>query len=187
MLPAAADDPGRSGYHAAVSAARPAPPPLAARPLRADEYDAWYRHVTDAYAEDIASNGLVEREAARRKAERDMATLLPDGLETANQSILVLEADGVALGRLWIGPREIDGRTVLYIWDVEIDAEHRGRGYGRQAMRLAEETARARGLTRIELNVFGGNHVARSLYRSLGYGERAVAMSLDLGDSSLSR
>jgi len=187
MLPVAADDPRGSGYHAIVTTARPTPPQLAARPLRADEYDAWYRHVTDAYGEDIATNGLVERETARRKAERDMATILSSGVETLNQLIMVLEADGVAVGHLWVGRREIDGRPVLYVWDIEIDPERRGRGYGRQAMRLAEETARAWGLTHIELNVFGGNQVARSLYRSLGYQERAVAMSLDLGDSSLSR
>ena len=182
MLPATSDDPHRGGYHAAVTPARPTPPRLTARPLRADDFAAWYRRVTDAYAEDIATNGLVEREAARRKAERDMAALLPSGVDTPDQAISVLEADGVAVGRLWVGRREIDGRAVLYVWDVEIHADHRGRGYGRQAMRLVEETARTRGLARIELNVFGGNHVARNLYRSLGYQERAVAMSLDLGD-----
>ena len=50
----------------------------------------------------------------------------------------------------------------------------RGRGLGRRAMELAEEEANRRGLARIELNVFGGNEVARGLYRSLGYAEVAV-------------
>jgi len=44
-------------------------------------------------------------------------------------------------------------------------------------MVFAEEEARLRGLDRIALNVFGGNDVARNLYRSLGYVENAVAMS----------
>ena len=44
-------------------------------------------------------------------------------------------------------------------------------------MALLEEEARRLGVPRIELNVFGGNEVARSLYRSLGYGEEAVVMS----------
>jgi ribosomal protein S18 acetylase RimI-like enzyme len=48
-------------------------------------------------------------------------------------------------------------------------------------MELLEEEVRARGLRRIELNVFGGNEVARGLYRSLGYAERAVAMDKELG------
>jgi RimJ/RimL family protein N-acetyltransferase len=51
-------------------------------------------------------------------------------------------------------------------------------------MLLAEDEARARGIGRIELNVFGGNAVARRLYLSLGYVERAVLMAKDLVDES---
>jgi ribosomal protein S18 acetylase RimI-like enzyme len=43
-------------------------------------------------------------------------------------------------------------------------------------MLLAETEGRRRGFDRIGLNVFGGNEVARSLYRSLGYTESAVIM-----------
>ncbi len=188
MLPAAPDTPRRRGYHAAMQGRpRPGPAGLSGRPLRPDEFDGWYRDVTDGYAADIARNGQVEPGAARRKAERDMRTVLPERMATPNQAILILEVEGSPVGRLWIGAREIDGRGVLYVWDVEIYPEHRGRGYGRAAMRLVEDEARARGLGRIELNVFGGNTVARGLYRSLGYQERAVSMSLDLGDAGLSR
>jgi ribosomal protein S18 acetylase RimI-like enzyme len=48
-------------------------------------------------------------------------------------------------------------------------------------MRLAEDEARSRGIGRIELNVFGGNEVARNLYRSLGYTETSLQMAKDLG------
>jgi ribosomal protein S18 acetylase RimI-like enzyme len=43
-------------------------------------------------------------------------------------------------------------------------------------MLLLEEEARRRGFTEIRLNVWGGNEIARSLYRSLEYLEFAVAM-----------
>jgi ribosomal protein S18 acetylase RimI-like enzyme len=43
-------------------------------------------------------------------------------------------------------------------------------------MLLAEAEARRRSLARIGLNVFGGNEVARNLYRSLGYTETAIIM-----------
>lgn len=160
---------------------------LTARPLRTDEYAAWYRHVTDGYAHDIEVNGGTDPEAALRKAERDMRVVLPGGLETPGHEILVLEADGARAGILWVGRREVDERSVLYVWDVEIDEARRGEGLGRDAMLLAEEIARSRGLDRIELNVFGGNEVARGLYRSLGYAERAVSMAKDLSESDGSR
>ncbi len=167
-----------------------APPPiprLTARRLRTDEYAAWYRHVTDGYARDIAVNGGADAAAAARKADRDMTATLPQGLETPDHDLLVLESDGLRVGILWVGRREVDERQVLYVWDVEIDEAQRGKGYGREAMLLAEEVARSRGLDRVELNVFGGNDVARALYRSLGYVERAVAMAKDLPDSGVSR
>jgi ribosomal protein S18 acetylase RimI-like enzyme len=44
-------------------------------------------------------------------------------------------------------------------------------------MLLAEAEAGQRGYSRIRLNVFGGNNVARNLYRSLGYEENAILMS----------
>ena len=47
-------------------------------------------------------------------------------------------------------------------------------------MLLLEDEVRARGLSRVALNVFGGNDVARSLYRSVGYSETAVFMSKEL-------
>ncbi len=170
-----------------MSEARPRPSRLSARPLRTDEYAAWYRHVTDGYARDIAAHGGTDPGAARRKAVRDMGMVLPRGLETPDHEVKVLEADGVRVGVLWVGPREIDERRVLYIWDVEIDEAHRGRGFGREAMLLAEELARSRGLGRVELNVFGGNVIARTLYQALGYGERAVHMAKDLGDPVVPR
>ena len=43
-----------------------------------------------------------------------------------------------------------------------------------------EQEARALGLDRIELNVFGANAVARDLYGSLGYEEIAVWMGKSL-------
>ena len=61
---------------------------------------------------------------------------------------------------------------------IEIFARFRGGGFGRQAMLLLE--ARSRGLSRISLNVFGGNEIARSLYRSLGYAENAVQIGKTL-------
>ncbi len=66
------------------------------------------------------------------------------------------------------------------MYSIEIAPEHRGRGFGRGAMRLFEDEVRRRGLSQANLTVLGGNEVARSLYRSRAYVERAVFMSKDL-------
>jgi ribosomal protein S18 acetylase RimI-like enzyme len=156
-------------------------PTLSLRPLRPDEYPGFVAASKDGYARDITEHGGFGDEFARKKSEDDFAAVLPAGIETPGHGIFIVEADGERVGVLWVAERELGARQVLYIYDIEIDEAHRGRGYGRIAMLLAEEEARARGLTRIELNVFGGNHVARGLYRSLGYVETSVQMAKDLG------
>jgi GNAT superfamily N-acetyltransferase len=110
-----------------------------------------------------------------------MERLFPGGAPSAEQLVFVLEAEGGAVGELWLCEREDLGLRVLFVYDVHVDESHRGRGYGKAAMLLAEEEARRRGIERLALNVFGRNTTARRLYQSLGYAENAVAMSKTLG------
>jgi ribosomal protein S18 acetylase RimI-like enzyme len=158
----------------------PDPQALRLRPILAEEFPAFVAASKAGYASDIEVHGGQTHEAAREKAEADFPAVLPQGLDTPGHAIFVVEADGAVVGRLWLAERELGGRRVLYIYDISIDPGHQGRGYGRATMKLAEEEARARGIGRIELNVFGGNEVARSLYRSLGYAETSVQMGKDL-------
>jgi ribosomal protein S18 acetylase RimI-like enzyme len=65
---------------------------------------------------------------------------------------------------------------MAWVFEIEIEPAFRGRGYGRTAMRLAEDEARVRGMTSLGLNVHGHNAVARSLYESLGYEVTAMQM-----------
>ena len=62
---------------------------------------------------------------------------------------------------------------MAWIYDVTVDEDRRGEGWGRAIMRAFEGAARQRGYTRAGLNVYADNHVARRLYESLGYFETA--------------
>ena len=57
----------------------------------------------------------------------------------------------------------------MWVYDIEVDADVRGRGHGRSVMVLAESEVRALGFSRIGLNVFARNVAALALYTSLGY------------------
>lgn len=150
------------------------------RPVTRTEFPEWVAASRAGYALGIESHGGQTQEEARRKAEADTAAALPQGFDTPGQSFSVIEADGSPVGRLWLGEREINGPRALFVYDIAIDEPFRGRGYGRAAMRRAEDEARGRGFRRLELHVFGGNRVARRLYRSLGYAETSVRMAKDL-------
>jgi GNAT superfamily N-acetyltransferase len=144
--------------------------------LDADETAEFAREVEAGYADDMEQRGGIPRDAARRKAADDCARLLADESAAAFR----IDVGGERVGHLWIGEKEGPAGRMLWIYDVFVDEAHRGQGLGREAMLLAEEEARGRGLAIVGLNVFGGNDVARSLYRSLGYDEVAVMMRKDV-------
>jgi ribosomal protein S18 acetylase RimI-like enzyme len=145
------------------------------RPLREDELGSVLERQRSEYRTQLVEWAGLPAELADRKAAEDTATL-PEGVE-----LVALEADdGRRVGTMFFAERRWHGEPRCFLFDLWIEPEERGRGYGRAAMEALEAEARSRGLPTIEFNVWGGNSVARSLYRSLGYGERSVFMGKDL-------
>lgn len=150
------------------------------RPLRADEFEEWLAGWSAWYAHDLEEHGGLHADAAREKVGRDMAAAFPDGFGSTGNVLLAIQQGGERVGAIWFTPRDERGRTHAFLYSIAIDEEQRGRGLGRAAMLSLEADVRARGLDRIELNVFGGNTVARGLYGSLGFAETFVSMGKDL-------
>jgi ribosomal protein S18 acetylase RimI-like enzyme len=143
------------------------------RPLREDEFDAWNAAHTHRYADGMVEFAGLTREAAERKAAADVAAVLPAGLATEGVHLWAIEDDGGrVVGSVFLGVRQ--GQAWLY--DIVVNEDERGRGVGRAAMLALEEEVRRLGFPSVGLNVWGGNEVARSLYRSLGYAEQSVGM-----------
>ena len=154
---------------------------VALRPMRQSEFPDYLAAAIELYARDMVENAGLDEEVARRKSAADHERLFPAGLETPGLTVLVIEADGEAVGHVLLGEQERHASSHAFLYDIVVDPAHRGEGLGRKAMELIEGEARARGHDRIELNVFGGNKVARSLYRSLGYRETFVTMAKGIG------
>ena len=147
------------------------------RPLTPQEFAAWLPRLVAGYAELIAASGAMPERAARDKAERETRAYFTGGAATPGQLVFRVMTERHAVGWLWLGvPGPAPDPRMAWVFDIEIEAAFRGRGYGRAAMRLAEDEARARGMTSLGLNVHGQNTVARSLYESLGYETTALQM-----------
>ncbi len=146
---------------------------LESRPMTAVELVGFLASHTAVYAEDIQVHAGWTAADAEAKAKRDMEAMFPGGALQPGHAVLVLELDGERIGELWVR----DAERGLWLYWVFVIPERRGQGLGRAAMEIVEQIARERGHSNIELNVFGGNERARSLYGSLGYGEEAVVMS----------
>lgn len=151
------------------------------RPLRADEFGGWLETLMAGYTEQLVASGAYSRQAASEKARRDTVLALPRGVRTPGHLFYRLVAGGQPAGWLWLAVPYPDGDpTMAWVYNIEVEDAYRGRGYGREAMLLAEEEARRRGMTSLGLNVHGGNTAAISLYNSLGYQVTAQQMKKPL-------
>lgn len=149
---------------------------IALRPLDARRFPAWFERSRDEYARDLVALGQTPEDAYRH-ADETMARSFPSGSPSLGHAVFdVIDDAGEVVGYLWIGPHASDRTDAWWIWDIVIDADKRGRGFGRQAMVLGEEYARANGAETLGLSVFGFNTGARALYESLGYETTAVKM-----------
>lgn len=146
------------------------------RPMTSDELASYRARMIADYAAALVRDAGMDADEARHKAETDTVAHWPGADPPADNVLAIVEADGEAVGHAWFAESSRNDRRTIFVNDVEIDEAQRGRGLGRAAMGLVEDEARARGIDRVELNVFGGNTAARSLYRSLGYDEVAVGM-----------
>ncbi|SOD87912.1 GNAT family N-acetyltransferase [Streptomyces sp. Ag109_G2-15] len=146
-----------------------------AHPMDEAEYEAWLAYESEAYARVWIERGVPEAEAYA-KSRHDHETLLPRGRATENMLFSVVEHEGVRVGTLWVSLQD----DKAYVFDVEADGAHRGRGHGRTLMLLAERQAIDAGRRVLGLNVFAGNTPAERLYESLGYETTRYSLYKDL-------
>ncbi len=136
--------------------------------MNESEYQIWYKRSIANYRDENHKNGMTLEEA-QKKSDDDFARLLPHGLKSVDQHIMAVKADGEWVGTLWFGVRGAQDNRKAFIYDIVLDENTRGKGYGKKAMVLLEDEVRRLGLRHIGLHVFGHNTVARNLYTTLGY------------------
>jgi ribosomal protein S18 acetylase RimI-like enzyme len=158
-----------------ATVARPVPQ-VRLEPMSPEIYERWRGGSISGYAAEHVKAGNWEAAEALEKAQGQFDELLPDGLATAGQQLWsIRDGEGRHVGILWVGPRP-RARKALFIWDIAIEPEVRGRGLGQAALEVLHAWAREHGYERVGLHVFGSNDVARRLYRRTGYVETDVQM-----------
>jgi ribosomal protein S18 acetylase RimI-like enzyme len=146
-------------------------------PMPREVWDAWRTASIRRYAGDMVRVGAWFAEDAEDRATSLFAHLVPDGQSTAGHEFrsIVNEA-GETVGAIWLAPDAEAGQGAAFLWDIVIDPEHRGQGYGRAGLEALEPLVRALGYDAIRLHVFGDNDVARHLYSAVGYRETDVSI-----------
>ena len=90
-------------------------------------------------------------------------------------SILAYEGDTpIGLANCFFGFSTFAAKPLVNIHDMVVDPDHRGKGVGKALFGTVEDTARQAGACKVTLEVLNGNHAAKALYTSLGYGDYAL-------------
>lgn len=99
--------------------------------------------------------------------------LVPAMAEVPGAFALLARLDGepVGLATCFMGFSTFAARPLVNIHDVSVIPGHRGKGIARALFVAVEDEARRRGACKVTLEVLSGNHRAKELYASLGYGD----------------
>lgn len=112
-----------------------------------------------------------DRSAVEAMADAAQAVFLVQGRLDPGQLVGSLINAGGVVGHLWLARNQ---PAHWYVTDLAIEPAYRGRGFGRAAMTLAEDMARADHAISMGLSVLGTNHtagVSLSIARISGYGD----------------
>ena len=157
---------------------------LVLRDLTDEELAHYLVYLEQSYAADMHRLGGVPEAVAREDARQSTLHLFPDGRPREGHHLYrAVDDAGRPVGFLWLAHRQPGTvREDAYVYDIEIEADRRGEGWGRRLLERAESIAREWGVESLQLNVFGDNTVARQLYRSAGFREQQVVMTKRLTD-----
>lgn len=140
------------------------------RPMTSSEFDSVIDASFAGYFAERVATGQTRQEDVAEEIRRQREQYLPDGVATERMLLYIGEADGERIGWIWLAlPGVASHPDTAWVYNVVVDAAHRGKGYGRGLMLAAERELVERGVSRLGLNVFGTNKTALNLYEQLGY------------------
>jgi ribosomal protein S18 acetylase RimI-like enzyme len=140
-------------------------------PMTPDEFPQWRAKVASDYAMAQVQEGHWAIETAQQQGWDVIGGLLPAGPDSFGQHLWIARdtATERRVGALWIAIRMAGVSTEAFIYDIHVEDQFQGEGYGRAIMEAGATASRALGAVHVALNVHGSNETAYRLYQSLGY------------------
>lgn len=147
------------------------------KPMTSAQYRRYLKKAIVIYAEAKTAAGNWTKEESLENSKKEYDRLLPQGEKTENQFLYTIFKESKEIGIIWLAKTsEQNG----FIYDFQIDKPFQGQGFGKAALKEIETEARNLAITKLELNVFGYNKAARSLYEKTGYETENIRMAKKL-------
>lgn len=151
-------------------------------PMTEAEYQAYLPRTIQDYADENVRAGYWTKEESLEKSQAVFNQLLPQGEKTPDQHLYTIRdaESGNSIGIIWINLQSKRNPPSAFIYDIAIDEDQRGKGFGTATMLAIESEARRLGAHSIALHVFGHNQTAFSLYQKVGYAITSYNMRKEL-------
>jgi ribosomal protein S18 acetylase RimI-like enzyme len=146
-------------------------------PMTENEWADYVEFLVRDYARENVEAGYWDEKDAIEKSRKQTMELLPQGVKTPNHHLFTVRDEDQKVGVVWMRSTLDSALKTGFIFDITIDEGQRGKGYGKKAMLLIEETAKEMGIQQMGLHVFAKNKVARGLYEKLGYETKSLNMT----------
>ena len=142
------------------------------------ELEAYLENAVQTLADELErANGWSSERSRAASLESFNAILRDRVVDSPNQFLRTIVADGEKVGVLWFGVR---AENEAVVWDILVHPLHRHKGHGRAAMKAMEAELRTMKVHSVVLNVFAHNLTALKMYSSLGYTPVATKMRKQL-------
>jgi ribosomal protein S18 acetylase RimI-like enzyme len=139
-------------------------------PMNEKDFQKYLEWSVKNYADEKIKSGNWSPNVAMERSEQELKRLLPNGLQTTNNYLFSAMEGKANVGMIWIAKRSDDGvNDFIWIYDIVVDPEERGKGYGYEIMKALETKAKELQVSTVKLHVFGHNTTAIALYKKMGY------------------
>lgn len=136
-----------------------------------EDYNDYILSAITKYETELLLSGRFDtKQAAHEFALWEYNDIFKNGFCTPNMYLYNIAVNEQKVGILWFLNEDKQGFPgEAFIGDFLIYEIHRKKGYGYQALLIAEDLAKAQGLTEMRLGVMNHNTKAKKLYIRAGY------------------
>ena len=139
--------------------------------MNAEEYQAFYQHSIEDYANDLMKSQDNTMEQAVKQAQQEFADMLPKGRITENNMLMMVEETDSSrtVGYIWYLYEVCEGAKQVFLNDFLIYEEQRRKGYATDALAGMLQNAREDGCMESITYVWKHNFPGIRLYTKCGY------------------
>ena len=138
--------------------------------------------ITQFYYENVRSNQYYEH-FRWEEAEEKIRGFIKH-LENDECTAFGAFEDEKIIGFIWAYPHRFREENRMYVNEIRVREEYRGKGYGKKLLTLIEERAMEMGFTAVYLHAEANNADARCFYADRGYNEERIQLRKRFNNNS---